>query len=119
MGIVISRRTELFIEYINGDYYYTKDQKSDTGLGGATLRMSFMDYDNSSQLLFNDKRITSFQAEIVLKSGFLSWDDLLVELFGFRKEYKLYRGELESFEIIEEDLGYKKCIYVEPCFSIS
>ncbi len=116
MGTVISRRTELFIEYKNGDYYYTKDQKSDTGLGGATLRWNVQDYDNPSIILFNDKRIKSFKAEIVLKSGFLSWDDLLDKLFGFRKEYKLYRGELESFEIIEEMTADGKIIYVEPFF---
>ena len=74
--------------------------------------------DNTLSIIksINDKRIKSFKAEIVLKSGFLSWDDLLDKLFGFRKEYKLYRGELESFEIIEEWTEDGKIMYVEPFF---
>jgi hypothetical protein len=116
MGTVISRRSELFVDVDNGNYDYVKDYSLDSGLGGATLRMSFMDYDNPGLILLNDKRIKSIQAEIVLKSGFLSWNDLLGELFGFRKDYYLYRGDLESFEIIEEWTEDGKIMYVEPFF---
>ena len=114
MGTVISRRTELFIEYTNGKFKDRLDNSQDSGLGGAVLRMSFMYYDNFSDIIFNDKRISKIQVEINLKSGFLSWRDIMNELESFREDYKLYRGDLEGFDIIEEDAFISNRIYVEP-----
>lgn len=114
MGTVISRRSELFVDVDNGNYDYVKDYSLDSGLGGATLRMSFMYYDNFSDIIFNDKRISKIQVEINLKSGFLSWRDIMNELESFREDYKLYRGDLEGFDIIEEDAFISNRIYVEP-----
>jgi hypothetical protein len=114
MGTVISRRRELFVKVVNGKFENRLDYSQDSGLGGAILRMTFMYYDNFSDIIFNDKRIRKIQVEINLKSGYLSWRDIMNELESFRRDYKLYRGDLEGFDIIEEDAFISKKIYIEP-----
>lgn len=114
MGTVINRRRELFVKVVNGKFEHRLDYSQDSGLGGAILRMTFMYYDNFSDIIFNDKRIRKIQVEINLKSGFLSWRDIMNELESFRRDYKLYRGDLEGFDIIEEDTFISKKIYIEP-----
>jgi hypothetical protein len=114
MGTVINRRRELFVEVVNGKFEHRLDSSQDSGLGGAVLRMEFMYYDNFSDIIFNDKRIRKIQVEINLKSGFLSWRDIMHEFESFREDYKLERGDLEGFDIIEEDAFISNRIYVEP-----
>ena len=77
--------------------------------GKSTLSEVFKDKLNYK--IIDMKKI---QVEINLKSGFLSWRDIMNELESFREDYKLYRGDLEGFDIIEEDAFISNRIYVEP-----
>jgi hypothetical protein len=90
------------------------DYNEDTGLGSASLRMTIYDIDVVDEILFNDKNVKKIEIEVQLKSGHLSVSDLIDAVYDIRCEYQLFRGELELFEVYEEDYVNKKFIYVEP-----
>ena len=90
-----------------------KNFKDDSFLGGSYLRMKFSTNDSySNDKVFHDNRIVGVDVEVKLKSGFLSWDDIIDEIADFKNKYCLDAGGLDYFDIIEE--GY--FTYIEPVF---